>query len=140
MLHLATTVSHTCFGWPWKSGGEWVRYSEGYFSNGICLLFSTIRVALFFGGEKGQRDEVWFSYHKYISIWFVIVDIDLDHPAEIVFVSFLHCKCTFKKQSMLYSLEGYSTVKITTYFGIFLQEWFSYFFSHYLSCHLFISA
>ena len=35
------------------------------------------------------------AYQGYIlSTWFVTVDVDLDHLAEVVFVRLLHCKVT----------------------------------------------
>lgn len=52
-----------------------------------------------------------------LSTWLIIVDVDFDNLAELVFVRFLHCQVTLSPLPLLHSLNGCPCAQPT------LKEW-----------------
>lgn len=72
------------------------------------FFFFMIRQGLWVWGKKTIEVSAAFitSHQRYIIwIWFTTADVDLDHPAEMVFIRFIHCKNYSPTLSTLYSLE-----------------------------------
>lgn len=71
--------------------------------------FLTTRLRLWFFGKEITEVKCHF-YHisqlHMLSIWLTIVDVDLDHMANVVFVRFLQCRITFSVLAIMSSLEG----------------------------------
>ena len=65
--------------------------------------------------KRKHRNKVPFSSQSLKGTYFqhVIIDVGLDHLAEVVFVKFLHCKMTLFSLSILPMLQGSHYVKPT---------------------------
>ena len=87
-----------CFWWPWHFRGRLIRYMEECPLMGLCItFFSWLDWGYGFCGRRSQWSRAIFItlYHGHIlSTWLTTVDVDLDHPTEVVFVRFLHHKCS----------------------------------------------
>lgn len=111
-LILSQTFSH--FRWVWQFWGVLIWYIIGWPFLEL-YVFLMIALELWVLGRKfTEVKHVIFitSYKGHIkSTWFIAIDIDLGHQAEILFVSFLHCYsfplfpyCTLWKKATMYSL------------------------------------
>ena len=79
--------------WSWQFWGVLIRHIVG--CPFICLIFFSW---IDFWGEGSQRWSIILitSYQGCIlSTWFMTIDVDLDHLAEVVFVRFLHLSYSF---------------------------------------------
>lgn len=64
----------------------------------LFLMFSSWLEGTVGFGEEDHRGKVTISILAYRgslpSTWFIPVDVDLDHLAEVAFAKFFHCKVT----------------------------------------------
>ena len=99
-----------CFWWPWQFRGRLIRFIEECPLMGLCItFFSWLDWGCGFCGGRSQWSRAIFItlYHGHIlSTWPTTVDVDLDHPTEVVFVRFLHhkCSCTPTFYTILFGL------------------------------------
>lgn len=105
-----------CFWWYWQIWRLLCSYFVHCLSNGIwCFSHDASGVIGF--GEEDHRGKVPFSSHS-VRVYTInmIVNVDLDHLAEAVFVSFLHCKLIF--------LPSHTTpFEESHYFQLTHKEW-----------------
>lgn len=106
------------FWWLWQFWRVLVRCFEGCLYWNLCAVFLMIRLMLWVLERKISEQKLSFSSqyrghilsflsHNIEGIWFMTVDVDLDHLTEVL-VKFLLCKLLLPAPtfSILYTLEG----------------------------------
>lgn len=97
--------------------------------------FLMIRLRLWVLGRKIREVKYIFitSHRGYTSTWFITIDVDLNHLAEVVFVMFFYCSYSFFPSCKLYSLKAeYRWMLHLTNAGYAPSPWGEYLYINYL--------
>ena len=88
----------------------WVRHFVGSFS--VWLSFLIIRIWGFKILTDFERKTIEVKDYSHVilrytlSIWFITVDVNLDHLAEVLFAGFFHCKVTLLPDTPLFGMKS----------------------------------